>query len=493
MESQKNQREVENRLRDALKYDRARVQLGKISRFGLMELSRQRLRPSLGEAVHIACPRCHGIGHIRGVESTALHILRIMQEEAMKENTAQIVAQVPVDVSSFLLNEKRSEIHTIEARFKVAVVVVPNIHLETPNYSVTRLRHEDLNQSEPLPASFQMVEMPPEEDLIAQRKEEAQQVRPEAAVKGITPGQPAPIIVPPSRPGLFSKILGWLRGEPESAPRDEKRGEQRQGGRERRPQEQGKPAQTVPRDRRPAAGPAGGQQQPEGQQPRRERQQRPPKQQQRPQEQRPDRVQAAPTAIDGEGTPAIEAGGPVVAGEQKDSSRRRRGGRNRRERGERNERGERGEHGEHRLPPGEERADAAPDREAQPAPAAAPTWEPMPPAQQAVPAPIAEVAPQREPVAPAHVPVATPPAEAPRVAAEIYRSPPPVVAPPPAKPYVLPPDSGLVLVETHHVSAPAAEPPPALETAAPQPRRRTRATPVEEQAEPLVLIETKKE
>src|SRR5690349_23351924 len=122
MESAKNQREVENRLRDALKYDRARVQLGKISRFGLMELSRQRLRPALAESAYIPCPRCHGIGHIRGTESTALHILRIIQEEAMKENTAQIVAQVPVDVATFLLNEKRAEVLSIETRFKVNVL-----------------------------------------------------------------------------------------------------------------------------------------------------------------------------------------------------------------------------------------------------------------------------------------------------------------------------------------------------------------------------------
>src|SRR5664279_4758214 len=164
MESTKNQREVENRLKEALRYDRARVQLGKISRFGLMELSRQRLRPALAESAHIPCPRCHGIGHIRGTESTALHILRILQEEAMKDNTAQVVAQVPVDVATFLLNEKRAEVHTIEARFKVNLLLVPNIHLETPNYKVERLRHDDLNQSEPLPASFDMVEKPAEED-----------------------------------------------------------------------------------------------------------------------------------------------------------------------------------------------------------------------------------------------------------------------------------------------------------------------------------------
>src|SRR5450432_2068816 len=195
MESTKNQREVENRLKEALRYDRARVQLGKISRFGLMELSRQRLRPALAESAHIPCPRCHCIGHIRGAESTALHILRILQEEAMKENTAQVVAQVPVAVATFLLNEKRAEVHTIEARFKVNLLLVPNTHLETPNYKVQRLRHDDLNQGEPMPASFEMVEKTAEEDQARQMKEEAREPRQEAVVKGITPSQPAPMPV----------------------------------------------------------------------------------------------------------------------------------------------------------------------------------------------------------------------------------------------------------------------------------------------------------
>src|SRR6059058_5336990 len=127
MENAKNQREVETRLRDALRYDRARVQMGKISRFGLMELSRQRLRPSLGEGSNVTCPRCNGTGHIRDTESTALHILRIIQEEAMKENSAAVHAQVPVDVATFLLNEKRADIHSIEARLKVNVVLIPNV------------------------------------------------------------------------------------------------------------------------------------------------------------------------------------------------------------------------------------------------------------------------------------------------------------------------------------------------------------------------------
>jgi ribonuclease E len=224
MESAKNQREVENRLRDALKYDRARVQLGKISRFGLMELSRQRLRPALAESAYIPCPRCHGIGHIRGTESTALHILRIIQEEAMKENTAQIVAQVPVDVATFLLNEKRADVLNIETRFKVNVLLVPNRHLETPNYSVQRMRHDELNQGEPLPASFQMVEQPEEVDAFG-RKEEGKEPRQEAVVKGITPPQPAPIAAapreaaePPSTPrqpnSWLARMLHWFRTPP---------------------------------------------------------------------------------------------------------------------------------------------------------------------------------------------------------------------------------------------------------------------------------------
>jgi ribonuclease E len=193
MESQRNQREVENRLRDALKYDRARVQIGKISRFGLMELSRQRLQPSLEETAHINCPRCSGTGFIRGTESTALHVLRIMQEEAMKENTGAVHAQVPVDVASFLLNEKRSEIQKLEARLKVNIVLVPNPHLETPHYKVQRLRHDELNEMEHVPASYEMVERP-EEPKAPGAEEEAKRERQEAVVKGITPAQPAPMV-----------------------------------------------------------------------------------------------------------------------------------------------------------------------------------------------------------------------------------------------------------------------------------------------------------
>ena len=198
MESQKNQREVENRLRDALRYDRARVQIGKISRFGLMELSRQRLQPSLEETAHINCPRCSGTGFIRGTESTALHVLRIMQEEAMKENTGAVHCQVPVDVASFLLNEKRAEIQKLEGRLKVNIVMVPNPHLETPHYKVQRLRHDELNEMEHVPSSYEMVERPEEPKAPGAEAAEAKAERQQPVVKGITPSQPAPIV--PEKP-----------------------------------------------------------------------------------------------------------------------------------------------------------------------------------------------------------------------------------------------------------------------------------------------------
>src|SRR2546427_1948458 len=183
MENQRNQREVETRLRDALRYDRARVQMGKISRFGLMELSRQRLRPSLGEGSNITCPRCNGTGHIRGTESTALHILRILQEEAMKENTAAVHAQVPVDVATYLLNEKRPDLAKLEARLKVSVVLIPNKFLETPHYSIERLKHDDerLDQVKP---SYDRVSAPSEEQPYSPaRADEARVRRQEAVVR----------------------------------------------------------------------------------------------------------------------------------------------------------------------------------------------------------------------------------------------------------------------------------------------------------------------
>ncbi len=193
MEESKNRREVEQRLRDALRFDRARVQFSSISKFGLLELSRQRLRPSLSEGNHITCPRCNGTGHIRDTESSALQILRIIQEEALKENTAAVHVQVPVEVTSFLLNEKRSEITKIELKQRVTVLLVPNKHLETPNYKLERLRHDD-PRLEGLQASYTMIEEPVDEVGITRRRTAEDRAKPkqEPIIKGVLPDMPAP-------------------------------------------------------------------------------------------------------------------------------------------------------------------------------------------------------------------------------------------------------------------------------------------------------------
>ena len=252
MESAKSQREVENRLRDALHYDRARVQVSKISRFGLLELSRQRLRPALAETSYITCPRCTGTGHIRSTESAALHILRILEEEAMKENTGAIHAQVPVDVATFLLNEKRIDIAHIEVRHRINLVIVPNRQLETPQHEIVRLRHDQLNADDVAIPSYQMAEKAAEEPYQPPSAQtETRAPKQEAAVKGITPDQPAPIVEPKpeakpeikAEPGIIAKIFAWFSGnkvaatpqpeaKPEKSPRRE-RGERDRGGRDR--------------------------------------------------------------------------------------------------------------------------------------------------------------------------------------------------------------------------------------------------------------------
>ncbi|MGM0477426.1 MAG: ribonuclease E, partial [Pseudomonadota bacterium] len=159
----RHQREVEGRLRDSLKADRARVQIGRISRFGLLEMSRQRLRPSLGEHSQIVCPRCCGQGTIRSVESLSLSILRVIEEEAMKEKTGRIVVQVPVDVATFLLNEKRQGIYAIEQRQELRVVLVPNPDMVTPHFDIRRLRLDEIPAGEQEQASYQLVSTPEEE------------------------------------------------------------------------------------------------------------------------------------------------------------------------------------------------------------------------------------------------------------------------------------------------------------------------------------------
>ncbi|MDN5843431.1 MAG: Rne/Rng family ribonuclease [Alcaligenaceae bacterium] len=232
MEENKNQRAVEQRLRDALHFDRARVQMGKISRFGLMELSRQRLRPALSEGSHITCPRCTGTGVVRDAESSALHILRLLQEEAMKEGTAALHVQVPVEVATFLLNEKRHDITQIESRLKVNLVLIPNKTLETPHHHIERLRHDDPRLDD-TKSSFELAQETEDKVVWQPNKAQETKARPEALVTGIQPASPAPRHVEPVKAapaapiaartapategGLIKRLLGWLSG-PAAAP-----------------------------------------------------------------------------------------------------------------------------------------------------------------------------------------------------------------------------------------------------------------------------------
>ena len=190
MDESKNRREVENRLRDALRQDRARVQFGTISKFGLMEMSRQRLRPALSEGASIPCPRCGGSGHVRDTESSALQILRIIQEESMKDNTAAVHAQVPVEVASFLLNEKRSEIAKIELQQRTNVLLIPNKGLETPNYKLERLKHDD-PRLDNIQASYKMAEDIEDPTAVTRRSQEPTNKQ-SPVIKGVLPDLPAP-------------------------------------------------------------------------------------------------------------------------------------------------------------------------------------------------------------------------------------------------------------------------------------------------------------
>jgi ribonuclease E len=222
MGPQRNQREVENRFREAVRPDRARVQIGRISRFGLLEMSRQRLRPSLGESTHQVCPRCNGMGNIRGVESLALSILRLIGEEARKDQTAKVVAQLPVPVATYLLNEKRDWIQQIERRDEVQVVLVASPTLETPNYSIRRIRNDQTVLPENTGASYQLVN--PDEpvddysiDLSTQVKKEVPAV---TAPPTTEPPKPQPnresrAAKSQKEPGILSRIITSLFGKKE--------------------------------------------------------------------------------------------------------------------------------------------------------------------------------------------------------------------------------------------------------------------------------------
>lgn len=227
----KHQRDVERRLKEALKVDRARVQVGRISRFGLLEMSRQRLRPSLGESSQLVCPRCEGQGHIRNTDSLALSILRLMEEESMKELTGRVIAQVPVPVAAYLLNEKRDSIVNIQKRRNIEITVIPNPHLDTPHFEIVRVRTDDM---ETVGASYTQISEPEETDvdLIAERLVNPAPVRQEAVVGNVVPSQPAPqmdrterrsapiptpelepeVLDVQKNPGLIRRILNGLFG-----------------------------------------------------------------------------------------------------------------------------------------------------------------------------------------------------------------------------------------------------------------------------------------
>jgi len=220
MESQKNQRAVEDRLRDAVKQDRARIQIGRISRFGLLELSRQRLRPSISESTNIVCPRCSGMGVIRSVESLALAILRLIGEEARKDRTAKVIAQLPVDVATYLMNEKREWLHSIETRSGIDVILVPNRYLETPAYELRRVRDDELGLPEYSMISHQMA-VQPQVDLDAIAAEEkAPPPPPVPAVTTVVPSTPAPPPAPEPTVATPVAVAAAATAVPQYGPRD---------------------------------------------------------------------------------------------------------------------------------------------------------------------------------------------------------------------------------------------------------------------------------
>jgi len=476
MVSTRNQRTVEQRLSDALKSDRARVQIGRISRFGLLEMSRQRLRPSLGEANYLVCPRCEGTGHIRGVQSLSLSILRIIEEEALKENTEAVHAHLPVEIGTYLLNEKRPEIGMLEKRLGTRIVLVPTSDLETPHYHIRRLRSEELAVLADSP-SYRLEIQEEEEDTNPHRPR-ARVVAP-VAVAAVTdvpmatpaPAPPAPPAAPP-RPGLFKRMFGALFGGGEPAP---EKPQASAGSGARRPAEGRRPPHASrrrgPDARRGADSRRGSSQPRQGGRP--------------PQGQSPDRA-AAPAARQepARGEPQARADGPAGAAPAEGRGESRRGGRSRRRRGRTRTEGGEGrprERGPQRSDSVEAAADsshtsdvapAAPVAQAAPAahsapvaaapPAMSPAREPAelpaaprlapPETSSAYPSPWASPAPApsvREP-APAASAMREP-APTPAPPAVPVASRPPVAAQPPAPPAAAP-------VAREHAPAPSPSP-----------------------------------
>jgi ribonuclease E len=217
MTPSRHQREVENRLREHLKVDRARVQVGRISRFGLLEMSRQRLRPSLGDAHQEVCPRCSGLGHVRGVQSLGLAVLRIIEEEANKDLISQLVIQLPVGVATFMLNEKRAQLDAIERRTEVKVLLIPNPHLDTPHYEIERIK----SGNERSELSHDLLNKPAAE-TFEELKDKPVIEKP--AVTGVSPAAPAPVVQPKeqAKPSLLKRLLGVLTGSKAESEEEEK-------------------------------------------------------------------------------------------------------------------------------------------------------------------------------------------------------------------------------------------------------------------------------
>ncbi|MBU6378077.1 MAG: Rne/Rng family ribonuclease [Gammaproteobacteria bacterium] len=255
MEESRNQRAVEDRLREAMKMDRARIQIGRLSRFGLLEMSRQRLRPSLSDSSHEVCPRCQGIGSIRTVESMALAILRLIGEEARKDRTAKVIAEVPVEVATYLINEKREWLRTLEDKSDVELLIVPNLNIDTPEYSIRRVRDDEIETPEFKRLSYQMPTPAKVPDATGTREKQAAQEPP--AVPTFLPTTAAPIVVQapvvapaaaaepatvtvtvPAGPqlGIFVRLWRWLFGAPAPVtppPREEREDREKRGGRRR--------------------------------------------------------------------------------------------------------------------------------------------------------------------------------------------------------------------------------------------------------------------
>ncbi|WP_370308749.1 Rne/Rng family ribonuclease [Sinimarinibacterium flocculans] len=367
MNASKNQREVEKRLDAAVEMDRARIQLGRISRFGLLELSRQRLRPTLAEHTQIPCPRCSGRGQIRSVESLSLSILRLIEEEAMKDRTGRVIAQVPVDVGTFLLNEKRLAVREIEARCRAHIAVVPNPTMHTPNYEIRRVRADHLQQDDNGAISYtlaQNFDAAAHEELA--RPPAIVRAGPEAAVKQILPSSPAPIVirevaapltaVAATGEGFWSRLMRWLgfggasdtsdtpdrprKAEPARASRPEPRREDRRGGsrgdKRRGHERRGRQGQ---RDAKSSEKPADKRQERGGQQNKTAAPATPAKRDERagaargPAPRREDAPETAVATAATAGAPAVAAEGDAAAGttpgNREGRGRRRRGGRGR--------------------------------------------------------------------------------------------------------------------------------------------------------------------